>query len=407
MEQITLGDLYGPETIKNPFTLNRKLRGRKEPLVRIEGVPEIGFVWLAADYEDVIAILRDPRFVKDRLKFMPPQSGQDAAADDGTPNVMMWWRNMLTVDPPDHTRLRGLVSKAFTPRMIEQLRPQIQHITDELLDKVQPQGKMDLIADFAYPLPMTVISDMLGIPVSDRQQFRDWSRTLMSMTTTQQGAAPELAAIVEVFVKYIQDLLEARREHPGTDLTSALIQAHDQGDSLSETELISTIWLLILAGHETTVSLIGNGMLSLFQHPEQLDMLRKDPTKLPAAIEELLRYAGPIQFVERLANEDVKLHNQVIHRGEMVLLSLSMANLDPHQFSGPESLNITREENKQLAFGKGIHACLGAPLARLEGQIAIGTLLKRLPGIRLAIEPEQAVWAPSQFRGLASLPVTF
>jgi cytochrome P450 PksS len=322
---------------------------------------------------------------------------------------------MLTVDPPDHTRLRNLVSKAFTPRMIEQLRPRIQEMTDELLDAVQDQGRMELINDFAYPLPMNVISEMLGIPVPARPQFREWARTLMNAATDpRETMNPASAAMQEAFINYIQSfihyiqtLVAEKRSHPGLDLVSSLVQVQEEGDTLSENELISTIWLLIAAGHETTVNLIGNSMLTLLQHPDQMQQLRSNPSLLPSAIEELLRYAGPVMIGDRWASEDVPLHGEIICKGDMVLFSLIGANLDPQQFPDPADLNIARQVNKHVAFGKGIHVCLGAPLARLEGQIAIGTLLRRMPHLRLLIEPEQLVWAPIKFRSLISLPVVF
>jgi cytochrome P450 len=291
--------------------------------------------------------------------------------------------------------------------MIEQLRPRIQQIADALLDGVQEQGQMELIADFAFPLPITVISEMLGIPVADRRQFRTWSQIIVTGTA---GPEPEKAlAALEAFVQYIKTLLANKRAHPGLDLTSGMVEAEERGDRLSETELISTIFLLIVAGHETTVNLIGNGMLELFEHPEQMRRLCADPSLIPSAIEELLRYTAPVSMSSpRWASEDVPLHDQVIRKGEMVFVSLIGADTDPHQFPDPEVLDISRQENQHVAFGKGLHFCLGAPLARLEGQIAIGTLLQRLPHLRLAGESEQLTWTQSPIlRGLTRLPVAF
>jgi cytochrome P450 len=288
---------------------------------------------------------------------------------------------------------------------------------------------MDLIADFAFPLPITVISEVLGIPPADRRQFHAWSQTIITGTV---GPQPEEAlAALEAFVRYIKTMLSEKRAHQGLDLISGLIQAEERGDTLNETELISTIFLLIIAGHETTVNLIGNGTLALLQHPEQMRLLRADPSLLPPAIEELLRYTVPVLLsTPRWASEDISLHGsapirpandaaassfaqagrkeQVIRKGETVFVSLVAANTDPRQFPDPELLDITRQENQHVAFGKGIHYCLGAPLARLEGQIAIGTLLQRMPHLRQAREPEQLTWTQSPIlRGLTSLPVTF
>jgi cytochrome P450 PksS len=361
-------------------------------------------------YDDVIAVLKDPRFIKDPQKQFPQAPDEPAQADERASvikRLLAFRRDMLVSDPPDHTRLRGLVSKAFTPRMIEQLRPRMQQITDALLDAVQDQGQMDLIADFAFPLPITVISEMLGIPTADRAQFRVWSQRLV---TGPAGPEPEKAlAAIEAFAQYIKALLQDKRTHPGTDLISGMVQAEERGDRLSETELISTVFLLIVAGHETTVNLIGNGTLALLQHPEQLDRLRADFSLLPGAVEELLRYTAPVSLSSpRWASEEIVWRDQVIHKGEMVFVSLIAADTDPERFSDPEVLDLARRENPHLAFGKGIHFCLGAPLARLEGQIALGTLLRRLPHLRLAGDPEHLTWTPSPIlRGLTSLPVAF
>jgi cytochrome P450 len=391
MAQISMQDFMSQETKSNPHVFYAQLRSG-EPLHYVEGLN----AWLTTTYEDALFVLKDPRFTKDRRKILPAQQ------DEHRDLMESIFRNMLTVDPPDHTRLRRLVSQAFTPRMIEQLRPRIQQITDELLDKVQPQGSMDLITDFAYPLPITVISEMLGIPVADRTSFRTWTRAIMNM---QEESLPAMKA----FLHYIQSLLAEKRAHPGNDLTSELVQVQENGDQLSENELVSMIFLLIVAGHETTVNLIGNGTLALLQHPDQLRLLRADPSLLPTAVEELLRYTAPVSLSdERWASEDILLHGKVIRKGELVHAALIAANADEQQFSDPTVLDITRRENQHLAFGKGMHFCLGAPLARLEGQIAFGTLLRRLPDLHLAVDPAQLTWKNnSMLRGLTSLPLAF
>lgn len=409
MHEITMNDLLAPETKRDPSAFAAHLHGQG-PILSLTGFGEDGRSWLVTHYDDVIAVLKDPRFTKDPQKLSPLSQEALSPADEKAAlikSLFTYRRDMLVRDPPDHTRLRGLVSKAFTPRMIEQLRPRIRQITDELLDKVQEHGQMDLIADFAYPLPITVISDMLGIPVADREQFRVWSRGIVTGTT---GPDPEKTLVaMEAFVQYIQTLLEKKRTYPGTDLISAMIEVKENEDRLSQTEIISTIFLLIVAGHETTANLIGNGTLALLQNTEQMHRLRTDLSLIPAAIEELLRYTVPVSLsTQRWASEDITLHNQVIRKGEVVFVSLTGANNDPHQFSDPEVLNIARQENPHLAFGKGIHFCLGAPLARLEGQIALSTLLQRLPRLRLACNPEQLTWVHNPLhRGLTSLPVAF
>ena len=369
-------------------------------------------MWLATSYDDAIAILKDARFTLDKQKLEPAQDQQSSPRQSALPYLpLSWSRHLLNTDPPDHTRLRTLVSKAFTPRMIEQLRPRIQQITDELLDAVQSQGQMDLIADFAFPLPITVISDMLGIPPAYRQQFRDWTQTIVQSQSSALEPEKQAAGVAaeEAFINYIKTLLAEKRAHPDDDLTSRLVQVEEQGDALNESELISMIFLLITAGHETTVNLLGNGMLALCEHPEQMSLLRADPALLPAAIEELLRYTTPVNLsTPRWATEDIPLHGNVIRKGEMVRCALLAANTDPQHFPDPVQLDILRQENQHLAFGKGVHFCLGAPLARLEGQIAIGTLLHRLPHLRLAHDPEQLTWKDAgSLRVLVALPVAF
>jgi cytochrome P450 len=408
MKQITFADLLAQETKLDPIAFATHLR-EQGPLVRLAGPFGTGGGWMTTGYDDAFAILKDPRFVKDVQKLSAFSDQQTPSDERATvlDRLIAFRRDMLSVDPPDHTRLRSLVSKAFTPRMIEHLRPRIQQITDELLNAVQDQGRMDLIADFAFPLPITVISEMLGIPLEDRSQFRTWSQTIVTSTA---GPQPEKAlAALEEFVQYIKALLATKSARPDDDLTSGLVQAEESGDRLHESELISTIFLLIVAGHETTVNLIGNGVLALLQHPEQMSQLRANPALLASAIEELLRYTAPVSFSSpRWASEDISMHGELIHKGEMIFVSLIGADTDTQQFSDPEILDITRRENQHLAFGKGIHYCLGAPLARLEGQIAIGTLLQRLPDLSLASKLEQLTWTQSPIlRGLTSLPVTF
>jgi cytochrome P450 len=393
MSEITMNDMLSQETKRDPHTFYARLRSA-EPLYYVEGLN----AWVLTTYEDALFLLKDPRFTKDHRKVVQAENGE--SSDQETAFHM---RNMLMADPPDHTRLRALVSKAFTPRMIEQLRPRIQQIADELLDAVQEQGKMDLIPDFAYPLPITVISEMLGIPATDRHKFRTWTQGIVNMQEEERGFS------LEAFIGYIKTLLDEKRAHPGNDLISHLIQVEENGDQLNESELVSMIFLLIVAGHETTVNLLGNGTLALLQHPDQLQLLQRNPSLIPSVVEELLRYTAPVSLSdERWASEDIMLHGKLIRKGEMVTAALISANADPQQFPTGDTLDITRRENQHLAFGKGIHYCLGAPLARLEGQIAFGTLLRRLPNLRLASDPEQLIWNRNpMLRGLKNLPVTF
>ncbi|UUZ92246.1 cytochrome P450 [Paenibacillus sp. P25] len=410
MEKITSGDLTSPETMRDFIAFYKRLAGYGEPLCRLDDFFGMGGAWIAFHYDDVAAILKDPRFLKDMRGLAPQQDQQEAPGEDNSVGKLVEWLkqmpNMLTVDPPDHTRLRRLASSAFTPHMIEGLRPRIQQIADEPLDAVEERGEMDLVADYAYPSPIIVISEMLGIPAADRNRFREWTKKL-GQAALEPGQSEAVEAAIEEFVTYIKALIADKREHPGNDVTSGLVRAHDEGDKLSDNELLSTIWSLITAGHETTVNLIGNGVLALLQRPEQLRLLQEDPALIPAAVEELLRYAAPVMIIGRFAGEDMTMHGKLIRKGEMVLLSLAGANLDPQSFANPERLDITREENEHLAFGRGIHLCLGAPLARLEGQIAFGTLLRRSPNLRLTVRPEELVYNYSTLRSLASLPVRF
>ncbi|MBA2681741.1 MAG: cytochrome P450 [Ktedonobacteraceae bacterium] len=414
MTTLTFGDLIGQEIEHNPYPFYQKLR-EQGPLSSIADFGGMGGAWIATNYEDALIILKDPRFLKDaRLLrerqdyFLSDQAQGPFQGEISWKNALLWRRDMLLVDPPDHGRLRGLASSVFTPRMIEQWRPRVQQITDELLDVVQEQRTMDVIADFAYPLPITVIADILGIPFKDRKLFLDWTQ---SIAHPPQGPEQEAAQAVagEAFLDYLKALLAEKRTHPGDDLTTGLVQAKDTADALSETELISTILLLILAGHETTLNLIGTGTLALLQHPDQLRLLQQDTSLLPSAIEELLRYSSPVSMTSpRWAGEDISLHDKVIRKGELVFVSLIAVNTDPQQFSHPETLDLTRQVNKHLAFGRGIHVCLGAPLARMEGQIAFSTLLRRLPDLQLACDPAQLFWNPYfALRGPMSLPVTF
>ena len=343
-------------------------------------------MWFFTRYEDCRTLLSDRR-----LGHTP------------TPGNSMLFQN-----PPDHTRLRGLVNRAFTPRMIERYRDRIQAITDSLLDDVQADGHMDLIAQFAYLLPVTLIAEMLGVPTEDHVLFQQWSKQLVKgldlvdKTTVQEG----MEAAAHGFNSYFSSLLEARRATPQDDLLSALVAAEAAGDRLSETELYTTCRLLLVAGHETTVNLIGNGVLALLRHDEQRQLLQTHPELIAPAVEELLRYDGPIQFNGRTVLEDVAYQGQTMRQGQTVALLIGAANRDPAQFEQPNQLDLTRRNNAHLAFGHGIHYCLGAPLARLEGQIAINTLLKRLPTLQLATET-LTYQDNFVFRGLESFPVSW
>jgi cytochrome P450 len=290
---------------------------------------------------------------------------------------------------------------------VAELEPRVQAVTDELLDAIVPAGRADLVEDFALPLPVTVISELLGVPVSDRYDFQRWTDDMVL-----QGPQPPDPAKIEAAWKqmhgYLTALLDAKRAHPGDDLLSALIATHDDEQRLDRHELIAMAFLLLVAGYITTVNLIGNGIAALLTHPDQLRMLREDPGLLPGAIEEFLRYDGPVNpGIARFAREDLTIAGVAIPRGATVVVASAIADRDPARFGDPDRLDITREDNAHLAFGHGIHYCLGAPLARLEGRIAIGTALRRLPGLALAVPPGELRWRPRVLRGPSRLPVTF
>jgi cytochrome P450 len=289
------------------------------------------------------------------------------------------------------------------------MRGRVQAIADALLDAVQDKGEMDLIDDYAYPLPIIVIAELLGIPAEDRYKFREWSVTAVSGNRTQEYVQNVLIPHMRAFTDYLRAMFEAKRKNPEDDLISALVRAEEAGDKLSEDELLGSLFLLLVAGYETTVNLIGNGTLALLQHPDQIQKLRDDPSLIKGAIEELLRYDGPFEIsTERFAREDVAIGETVIPKGEVVMAVIAAANHDPERFPEPNKLDITRTLDKHLAFGKGIHYCLGAPLARMEGQIAIETLLRRMPNLQLKGTPKSLTWRPGLIlRGLQGLPVEF
>jgi cytochrome P450 len=398
-------DLFDAAFKGDPYPTYAELRSIA-PVHRTT-LPDGRGVWLVTRYEDVLAVFKDERFVKDWRKVMTPEQ---LAQIPPIPDVMKpLSQNMLDTDPPDHERLRALVSKAFTPRLIERMRPRVQAIADVLLDAVEDRGEMDLIDDYAFPLPITVIAELLGVPAEDRDSFREWSDAAVSGNATEKYLEEVLIPHMRAFTDYLRSLFEEKYKEPKDDLISALVLAEQAGDTLSEDELLGMVFLLLVAGHETTVNLISNGTLALLRHPEQLQTLRDNPSLIKPAVEELLRYDGPVETsTERFAREDVAIGETVIPRGEMVLVVIAAADRDPRRFPDPDALDIARVNNKHLAFGKGIHHCLGAPLARMEGQIAIGTLLSRMQNLRLKVSPEALAWRPGMvLRGLQSLPVEF
>jgi cytochrome P450 len=356
--------------------------------------------WLITGYHEVRQALHDRRLVKSELVLTT--TGRDVVAPDG---LAVMTRHMLNNNPPDHTRLRRLVATAFTPRRVQQLAPRIQQITDELLDAMAGAAQVNLIDSFAYPLPITVICELLGVPAQRRSEFHDWSSAVVSGVLAGNEVFKAASAAM---VCFLRQLIAAKRDAPADDLLSALVAVRDGADQLSENELTSMAFLLLVGGHETTVNLIGNGVLALLTHPEQLALLQTQPDRLGAAIEELLRFDGPLQVATlRLTTEPIVLGGVTIPAGEIVLPGLLAANRDSACSPEPDTLDITRMHNPHLAFGHGIHHCLGAPLARLEGRIALGSLFTRFPRLRLAAPPEELTRRPSVLmHSLAALPVT-
>ncbi len=393
---------FVPEVHANPYPVYRRLRA--EDPVHWSALME---AWVLTRYNDVVAVLTDRRFSADRRQAQN-RFAQETMRVQEEFGPFGRTQTMLTSDPPAHTRLRKLVSKAFTVRMVERMRPHIQEIVDELLDTVQGSGRLDIIHDLAYPLPVIVIAEMLGVPPQNRGEFKRWSDDIVA-TLGGPFVAPELLErarkSVNELADYFRGVIAERRREPREDLVSGLIAAEEQGQVLSEDEMLATAMLLLIAGNETTTNLIGNGMLALLRNPDQMQRLRDDPSLIQVAVEELLRHDGPVQGTGRVATEELEIDGRKIKTGQVVFMLLAAANRDPARFENPDALDIGRWDNPHLAFGDGIHFCLGAPLARTEGQIAIGTLLRRFPNPRL--ETEELEWGGSFIlRGLKSLPVS-
>ncbi|MFI0775828.1 cytochrome P450 [Streptomyces sp. NPDC021212] len=363
--------------------------------------------WLIPHFEDVRALLTDRRLGRTYLhRFTHEEFGRTAPPPEHEPFHTLNDHGMLDLEAPDHTRLRRLVSKAFTPRTVQGLVPTIRRLATGLADSFAASGGGDLIAAVAEPLPVEVIAEMLGIPPADRPALRPWSADICGMFELNPGeetARRAVRASLE-FSEYLRGLIAARRKDPGEDLISALIAAHDEGDRLSEQEMVSTCVLLLNAGHEATVNTTGNGWWTLFRHPDQLARLREAPDALlSTAVDELLRYDTPLQLFERWALEDIRVGDTLIPRGSEVALLFGSANRDPARFERPDTLDLARTDNPHLSFGAGIHYCLGAPLARIELAASFGALLRAAPGLRLVREPE---WRPGYvIRGLTELLV--
>lgn len=399
-------ELHGPHFRANTHQIFAQMRA-EAPVTRqpgIDGVTPIWYVTRAAEVEQVLADSKT--FARDPARVSPDLAAMYQTPDERVRAITD--NHMLNRDGDDHRRLRSLVSKAFTPRVIESMRPRVRAIADGLLDRVVDRGEMELVSEFAFPLPITVIAELLGVPSERQADFKIWSDAFVSPALTHEEYLKSMA-LLQQFAAYMFGLVAERRQAPRDDLISRLIMAEEQGDRLSEGELMSMIALLIVAGHETTVSLIGNAALALLTHPEALAALRADHALIPDAVEELLRYDSPVErALNRFVTADTVLAGQQLRRGDIVIVALGSANRDEARFERPTELEIQRDPNPHMAFGKGIHYCLGAPLARLEAAVAIAALLDRLPNLQLAIEPSELSWRDVPlFRSLTRLPVTW
>jgi cytochrome P450 len=400
-------DPFDPLWSSDPFPLYSDLRQRA-PIHR----NDLGF-WVVARHADCLAILRDRRASSDSLNVaraqLPNGIRAPVAEDDPMAAAMIEMRPFLFRDPPDHTRLRGLVSKAFTPKVVESLRSRTQVMVDDLLDAAMEAGQVDLLESFAHPLPVQVICDLLGVPAEDEDRFKGWSDALArgldpDFLLTDEVIAARGEAVLQ-FSQYFFELLAERKRRPGEDLLSRLVAAEDGGATLSEAEMLSTCILLLVAGHETTVNLIAGGTLALLRHPDQLERFRTDPEVTRSGVEEMLRYVSPVQLTGRALTEDCEFGGVEFSAGDFAMLLLASGNHDPDQFEDPESFDVARSPNNHLGFGFGIHHCLGAPLARMETQVALTSLVRRAP--HLALTVDDVVYKSNVvLRGMEALPVT-
>lgn len=406
---MTQYDLNSTDFLRNPYPVYDDLRAN-DP---IHWSAENGY-WILTRYADIAAQVQNDRLSSNRIGAHQGRM-PEAAKEHFRPFFTAVGSWMLMIDPPDHTRLRALVSKAFTPGVVENMRALVQKLVDEMLANVREQGRMDVMTDLANPLPATVIAEMLGVSGTDQQQFKAWSddiamglggidsaRTKEELFSLYDLAQKSFIALSDYFRVKVAEL----RATPSDNLLSALIQAEEQGDRLTESELFANCVLLMIAGHETTTNLIGNGVLALLRNPEQKDKLAHNPETIVSAVEELLRYDSPVQKMGRIALADINIGGKQIKQGDLVCVSYAAGNRDPEQFASPAELDIMRKPNRHLAFGHGLHYCVGAALARLEGQIAINTILSRMPALRM--ESEDLKWNRNlTLRGLKSLPVAF
>ncbi|MEV7196778.1 cytochrome P450 [Streptomyces sp. NPDC093510] len=401
-------ELFTWEFATDPYPAYAWLRDN-EPVSR-QRLPSGVEAWLVTRYADARQALADQRLSKNPAHHAEPAHAKGKTGIPGERKAELM-THLLNIDPPDHTRLRRLVAKAFTPRRVAEFAPRVQELTDDLIDRFAEKGTADLIHEFAFPLPIYAICDLLGVPREDQDDFRDWAGMMI-----RHGGGPRggVARSVKKMRGYLAELIHRKRLEPGDDLISGLIKASDHGEHLTENEAAAMAFILLFAGFETTVNLIGNGMYALLTHPEQRERLQRaldegDTGLLETGIEELLRYDGPVELATwRFATEALSIGGQDIAAGDPVLVVLAAADRDPARFDDPDTLDLSRRDNQHLGYGHGIHYCLGAPLARLEGRTALATLLRRLPDLQLAADPDDLRWRGGLImRGLRTLPVEF
>jgi cytochrome P450 len=394
---------FSPEFRNDPYPQYHLLRAR-EPIHRTMGM------WVLTRYEDIRAVLIDRRFSSSQIPELVKMQGQRLGQEGFGAIEQLGRKSIVFTDRPEHTRLRHLVNKAFNSAVVEARRPHITATAERLVDELVDKGHLEFIADFADPLPLHVMSDMMALPQEARPVVRDWThriRFFLEPSLMSRNDFEQAHSVLLEYMAFFRELVRERRERPGDDLISSLLAARAGEDRLSEDEVIFTCIMTFVAGHETTKALLGNGMLALLRHPEQLHLLLQRPELIGSTVEEMLRYDSPLQMTKRKATEDLEIGGRAIRQGEQLLLCLGAANRDPERFQEPDRFDITRSDNAHIAFGFGMHSCLGGLLANVEAQLALGVLLRRLRDLRLG--DEQLEWSQSSFivRGLKRLPITF
>ncbi|MBW8010811.1 MAG: cytochrome P450 [Chloroflexi bacterium] len=393
--------LFSKERIRNPYGIYTKMR-REEPICQYMDPQNETSIWYLTRFDDVHDVLKDDkRFVSDR-RNVSTEISEKKLVKDKYERVIQ--NHLATKDPPDHTRLRDLTKKVLTPELADELESFVQETSNQLIDKVESKGKMDLIEDYAIPVPLSVIGKLLGVPATDHNKFRRWTQVYVDPSQSRKFKKQ-----IGEFTSWARKKVAERQAEPQDDLITYLIQARESGEILDEDELLSMMFLMLLAGHDTTTNLIANGTLILLRYPDLWEKLKDDPTLMDTAVEELLRFESPVQGATvRYASEDVNIRGHLIKRGDKVQVMMGAANYDPEQFHLPEELDLSRKPNRHMAFGHGIHFCLGAPFGRMEGRVALNTLIQRIPNLRLAVSEEKLKWNPSIYiRGLSKLPVAW